>query len=652
MKKQRILALALTATMAMSVFGGMSASAADDVDGYKPYTAKTLTISDLDTAAEFEKIYTEGYEDLTRDDFADYDYFLFDYTPANQNTVSYDNVTDAILKVVERDFASDDSDGTKAMEAARTALTAYYGASVTVDKTVNMNLASDTREAIVNAYNDQLELVEAINKDFYYTASDSNWVYYGAEDLIEDVKEVKDLDAANSTLYYLAIESERIVPELEATSSYEEMYNAKYDELASRPSSDYTTTNYRKLTRILEDAEDMIDGTEAGYSKAYTYLCEKEKIETITPDWSDLKAAVEGLFTNGKPIEGPYEGTPESTYYYTTADYDKTSYEWVVFAGGTYDDEDITGAYEIAYEVYEDCRYSSTRKYVGQSVVDNALAALDEALLNLDPNFSSKNWVIVMLEDALDSANEIVESDYKTTSSYWKKYLAAVENVEKLLDATAVRETVAADAVKALETAIKNLTKCQISIDSDMRADMTAAKKEAKALLKDKSNKTASQIIALQTALDAAEDTTTSATVSVYEAALNDLQTAITGYSQVQGWYQQNGTWYYGVGDTTAKGWLNLNGTWYYLDPTTGAMATGWLQLGNTWYYLQSWGGMVTGWQQVNGSWYYFQSWGGMVSNGWYWIGGSCYYFYNWGGMAANTTIDGYTVNASGAWVR
>ena len=647
MKKQRILALALTATMAMSVFGGMSASAAaDPTDGYQSYTAKTGVDWD---ATDLDTIYMGSYEDAMVDGFDANTIYLFDYVENKTTNVvegktqyTLDQVTAAIEAAL---IAGEDTSGSK-YDKAVAALNTYYGESPVADNNTSIASMSDTREAVIDLFEAAVETVNGMEKEFYDAG---DWEYYGVDAMKSAASTIKVTNANSEMLNFVA-EVDRITPELYMTTTQEEAYYELYDYVSSLPDSDYTASNYRKITRLLEDAEDVASaGTEAKYKEAIGILNGYKTVETITPDWSDLKAAVEGLFKNGKP-EANYDGG--SNCYYSKDDYDTKSYEWIVFAGGTYDDEKITGAYKTAYEVYQDCRYASTRKYVGQSVVDNALADLDDALLNLDPNFSSKNWVIVMLEDALDSANEIVESDYRTNSSYWRAFVSATERIESLLEATAVRESVATDAVSDLEDAIKALTKCQVRIDADMRDEMTAAKREANALLKDKSNKTASQILALEAALKTAEDTTTSATVSVYEAALNDLQAAITGYSQVQGWYQQNGTWYYGVGDTTAKGWLNLNGTWYYLDPTTGAMATGWLQLGSTWYYLQSWGGMATGWQQVNGSWYYFQSWGGMVSNGWYWIGGSCYYFYNWGGMAANTTIDGYTVNASGAWVR
>ena len=88
------------------------------------------------------------------------------------------------------------------------------------------------------------------------------------------------------------------------------------------------------------------------------------------------------------------------------------------------------------------------------------------------------------------------------------------------------------------------------------------------------------------------------------------------------------------------EGAVNVNGWfwdaekigWYYRDFTTGQLKTGWLQNGDVWYYLGSDGKMV--------------------SNAWKWIGGNCYYFYGNGSMAVNTTVDGYTVDATGAWVR
>ena len=58
---------------------------------------------------------------------------------------------------------------------------------------------------------------------------------------------------------------------------------------------------------------------------------------------------------------------------------------------------------------------------------------------------------------------------------------------------------------------------------------------------------------------------------------------------------------------------------------------------------------MVTGWKQSGGTWYYFNADGDMAT-GWKQIGGKWYYFYDSGAMASNTTIDGWTLDSSGAW--
>ena len=98
------------------------------------------------------------------------------------------------------------------------------------------------------------------------------------------------------------------------------------------------------------------------------------------------------------------------------------------------------------------------------------------------------------------------------------------------------------------------------------------------------------------------------------------------------GWVQAaNGTWSYNkVDGTKATGWLQDGGTWYYLK-ADGTMATGWIQDGATWYYLQASGAMATGWLNDNGTWYYLNASGAML---------------------ANTTVDGYVLGASGAWIR
>ena len=61
-------------------------------------------------------------------------------------------------------------------------------------------------------------------------------------------------------------------------------------------------------------------------------------------------------------------------------------------------------------------------------------------------------------------------------------------------------------------------------------------------------------------------------------------------------------------------------------------------------------------WRQTESSWWYDNGDGTFPNNTWQWIDGNndgvaeCYYFYANGLMASNTVVDGYTVNANGAW--
>lgn len=138
----------------------------------------------------------------------------------------------------------------------------------------------------------------------------------------------------------------------------------------------------------------------------------------------------------------------------------------------------------------------------------------------------------------------------------------------------------------------------------------------------------------------------------------------------VTGWKYINGYWYYfnpqGEGSKEKgymqRAWLYNNGSWYYFYGN-GQMATGFINLNGAYYYLDassssSVGIMKTGWQKINGYWYYFNKSSdnggeGMMRKGWQYIDGNWYYFYFGDGkMAASTWIDGYYVNASGAWVK
>ncbi|RGY99868.1 N-acetylmuramoyl-L-alanine amidase family protein [Clostridium sp. AM58-1XD] len=127
------------------------------------------------------------------------------------------------------------------------------------------------------------------------------------------------------------------------------------------------------------------------------------------------------------------------------------------------------------------------------------------------------------------------------------------------------------------------------------------------------------------------------------------------------GWLKWSDKWYlFDANGYMQTGWKQINNIWYYLSTDgngpKGAMKTGWIQLNNAWYYLNPSpdgpeGAMVTGWLTVNGKRYYMGPGGAMIE-GWYKIGDGYYYFYPGdGSMAANTTINGFQLDANGVWI-
>jgi len=95
-----------------------------------------------------------------------------------------------------------------------------------------------------------------------------------------------------------------------------------------------------------------------------------------------------------------------------------------------------------------------------------------------------------------------------------------------------------------------------------------------------------------------------------------------------------DGNWnfYDATGTKQENKWVPVDGSWYYLG-ANGIMQKGWFQdKDGTWYHLKQSGAMTTGWfQDTDGNWYYLNA---------------------SGAMQKNTSVDGYKLGASGAWVR
>mgnify|MGYP005753833315 CR=1 FL=1 len=689
--KKRVLSATLAIAMLASSVGAMNVFAANS-DAYVGITFDALNVSDL------SKIYLGTYEDAMEEEkLDDTKIYLFDYKPAegDKDDTSYDDVIAAIEDAVAENDTKYDGQGEYYKTAVDT-LKKYLFDGNTSKKIAEAELdddngtytMSDTREAILKLFDVQKDIADNFDPTMYYAEElygDNGYNVYKEktpDTLVDDLANA-DRSESNSELLNMAIQGDRIFGLLGVASSWEERYNERLEDVSSWPESDFTAANYRTVQRIIEDAEyEVEDGTEAAYKKGYEKLAEAYDVTAVAVKYADLRDALEGLFkTGGVPA---YDSTKTyneypNTYYDIDEYIDADDDAWYDFAGRRASSADrnyVEGAFRAAMKIYDKCRLSSTRRDLRQSQVDKALEDLNNALLNLTAEEGTKNWVIVKLEDALDAANAVVEDDYRTTSSVYRDFLEQVERVENMLDAQYVNATTASDAADKLMKLIDDIRdSARKTVPVATKNDLDDLVDEAEDLLDDaKAGKTSTQISNLETAIDEAKKVrrNSKALISEYENATAELQSAVDAFNQKQGWYQENGTWYYGKEDTVAKGWLNVNGVWYLLDDTTGAMKTGWQQVNGTWYYLnasgamqtgwlnlngtyyylESWGGMATGWKNVNGSWYYLQSSGAMVANGWYWINGKCYYFYNWGGMAANTTINGWTVGADGAWIQ
>jgi len=119
-----------------------------------------------------------------------------------------------------------------------------------------------------------------------------------------------------------------------------------------------------------------------------------------------------------------------------------------------------------------------------------------------------------------------------------------------------------------------------------------------------------------------------------------------------KGWVKTDAGWtFYTAAGAQVKGqWVNDGGVWYYIK-ADGVMATGWVQDGSNWYFLNASGAMKTGWVQDGANWYFLKSSGAMAT-GWVQDGSNWYFLNASGAMLSNTTVNGYKLGASGAWVK
>ncbi|WP_252232479.1 cadherin-like beta sandwich domain-containing protein [Clostridium sp. ZBS15] len=121
---------------------------------------------------------------------------------------------------------------------------------------------------------------------------------------------------------------------------------------------------------------------------------------------------------------------------------------------------------------------------------------------------------------------------------------------------------------------------------------------------------------------------------------------------------RNTGAWhYFDANGYMKKGWFISNGNWYYLNEYSGQMQSGWSYINGQRYYLNPYsdgtrGAMKTGWINDNGIWYYLNPQSGEMKTGWINDNGIWYYCDWLGQMLKNTTVGGYRLGSTGAWIR
>jgi len=535
---------------------------------------------------------------------------------------------------------------------------------------------------------------------------------YAAKALFKDVYNATG-NEATSYLVYLNAEYERISSEIsyaDQTTIMDEYYE-KLDKVTSYEEDDFTAAGWREVQEYLEEAEELAAEANSVYEwrDAIDALDNAIAVRGKAVDYTELQDALADLFVGDgkasdiKPLTktitiggenvtvGVYAGNDTNKYVYDADDFvvrNRYTQEWLDFAGdenGLVDGE--KAAFTEAYVLWRSARSSATS--VKQSEINEALdellAAVDALVSNAD---GIDEWLLVKLQAAVDAAKALNEADFNTTTRKWEYFQEDIADAEEVLAKSNPSEAEVNRVTKALIGTFEGDTNgSYYDIKASAKSPSSANTKKLKELIRTAdrlmsniSTQTGAQVAALREAVEDADEVYAvtgitgwkKATISEVDAAIADLQAAIDNFNNPQGWYKEDGKWYYGVGaEVYADGWAQIGETWYmfnadgslkmsewfqvegkwYWANENGGLAVGWAKVDGKWYFFDQGNAMKTGWVKVDNNWYYLASSGAMVT-GWNWIGGSCYYFYNNGAMAANTTVGGYTVDANGAWVK
>ncbi len=556
-------------------------------------------------------------------------------------------------------------------------------------------------DALTQARSNQRAVKNYFNADGSFKTGifdDEDLDAYNAEALFKAVKDYSTT-AATSELIYLNAEYERLVSEISYAdqTSIMDIYYEKLDKVTSYVEDDFTAAGWREVQELLEEAEEIAAEAVSYYDweDAIEVLDEAIAVRGKAVDYTELQDALAELFVgDGKATDiirnEVYLGNDADKYIYIEEDFvvrGRVSQEWADFAGegnGQVDGED--SAYTVAYKLWSKAR--SNNKEVKQSELDEALADLLDAVDALVSNADGiDEWLLVKLQSVVDAAEALNEADFNTATRKWEKFQEDIAKAVEVLEKSNPSEAEVNRAINKLAANEKTGEGSYYEMKASAKAVSSAKKDDLKELIRTAdrlisniTTQTGAQVAVLREATEDADEVYATigidgwkkATISEVDAAIADLTAAIDNFNNPQGWYKEDGKWYYGAGAEAYAGdwyqigetwymfnddaslkmseWFQVDGKWYWANEN-GGLAVGWAKVDGKWYFFDQGNAMKTGWVKVDNNWYYLASSGAMVT-GWNWIGGDCYYFYNNGAMAANTTIGGYTVDANGAWVK
>lgn len=627
--KKRILALALAATTAFSMFGAsLSVSAAEaestkvnaiitgdyaDDEGYADYASfidemeavQALIVEDEDETVDAKHIYSYDYNSTSWNAFTSALDAALEVTSSSDKIYvnMYKNAAEAV-KTAAANLALDLESGYKATALRTSLLKSYDSAKAALAKVKAEDYDKDTQA--------ELTKVQAL-----FTADNAqamaNSAIVSAVAAYETFVENAGLADIDDKLYD-AIDA--LIEKAEKVLEYRDEYK--------------TTAAADKAFATLEKKLD------AAYEVSGNYSVTNSKLTTVK---NELEAALNNVARYGTAAKKATWDALQAAIKKADACVADTGYT-------TSGDSEAAKTFNAALTAAKAVKSTDT-----EHVVSDATDALLDAIDGLKVT-AAKGSEVLAAQETLEDAGVfgLVESDY--TAASWKKFDAAM---------AAYESAVTSKELTAAVAAVKDAAGKLVAVSArTQKNEFKALLKEAKAL----ANDTKAQATKSQAAVDSYKAAVAKAekadpkTVSQYEAQISALTAAIDAYKNnkvvdaYEGWAYDNGTWYFYVKGEKATGWTWDGKNWYYMNDK-GVMQTGWQKIDGAWYYLNTWGGMAKGWAKVNNTWYYLNPNGGkMVANGWNWINGKCYYFNASGAMAANTTVNGYKVGADGAWIK